>query len=315
MRTRLVLGAVIATTALVAAGCGSSGSSNGSSNGSAPAAHDLAADTVSALKTQKSAHYALDATITVKGSAKSGGSAGGVLPISPSALTANPVKLHLEGDFSTDTLTAKGSAASGGQNFAGQLLLGQHAAYLNILGAWYGSKTTGLKELEKQGNVSTNITPQNTNPDTVRKQFDSAFNGSVAAGPDLDGTKTWEFSGTPNAEGLAKLAKDSGQKGITQTQIDQLKAVAPAIHVVLDVGQKDHLLRRLTMTVDLTGETLKKLATGAQGASLNGLQSLKMNLTASFSKWGEKVSFTAPASYKPLQQLLGALLGGSFGTN
>lgn len=55
----------------------------------------------------------------------------------------------------------------------------------------------------------------------------------------------------------------------------------------------------------------KKLSPGTAGLNLKGVSSLSFKFSISVSKFGEPVSFQPPASFKPLDQLLGSLVGGA----
>jgi hypothetical protein len=335
MRLRmLALLAVLAVT-VAATGCSSSGSGSGSgttsstgsassssSSSSTPTAEELATKTAAAVNGQTSAHYAVNATFTVKTSgASSSSSSGSVIPgLNPAALGSKPIKLTVEGDVATGpkqqitAATAKGSASVGGQTFDFQLLASQSQLYVNLLGVWYGSKTSGIKSVTKQVGGAAGVNPSTTSPGKVSAGFAQAYNATVSDGPTLDGVATWELTGTLSPDGLAKLAQQQGTSGkLTQAQIDQLKAIAPAFKIVVAVGKDDSLPRQLHVTVNLTKGMLESLAKSAQGQSLSGLTSLDADVTVNFSNWGEKVTITPPASFQPLAKLFGALLGGSLG--
>jgi hypothetical protein len=286
---------------------------------SPPSPSQLGANVAAASAKQTSAHYVVNGTFVVKGVTASSGSSTQILPgLNASALASKPIKLNVEGDIATGpkqqltAATAKGSVMLGGQPFNFQVLATESQLYLNLLGVWYGSKTQGIKSVTQQVPGASGTTPTTTNPGDLAQ----AFTGTVTDGPQLDGVDTWELTGTLNPDGLAAIAKKQGKSSsVTPAQIADLKLLAPALKLTVDVGKNDSLVRRVHVTLNLTKDMIKAIAKSGQSGStsLNGLTSLSADVTVDISNWGEKVSITPPSSYQPLAKLLGGLLGGSIG--
>lgn len=276
---------------------------------------DLVADGLVALQKTKSAHYVIDAAIAARTS-------GAVTDPQLKALTANPVSLHLEADASPTAIVASLTAKLSGQTLAAKLLVGPHQLFANLMGRWFGSKTMGLADLLKtasaQSGTALDLSPAKSIP-FVRQHLNDFLKGQVGEGPALEGKRTWQFAGTLNADGIAALV---GQflKGITPERA-ALEALAGRTRVLIVADQDDKLLRELQLTSSLTQDDLqklqadsRKLKTPLPSPRLQGIESIALKLTVGLSKFGEPVSFQAPASFQPLEQLLAGLVGGATAT-
>ncbi len=304
-RFALPLVLTLLAVVLTASGCGSSSSNKSASSGAEPAAPsggssgaDLLSGALTAVQGVKSAHYALDASVTIK---TSGQSANPQLAV----FTKGPITVHFEGDASSKAFTADGSVGFSGQSFAGKLLLGEHEAYLNLLGQWYGSKSFGLADAQTKGAQSTGTDPQAALKQ-VRDHFDGVLTGAVSDGPKADGVATTKWEGTLNVDGIAALAKQLGGKEIPAADLDKFRVVATATKIVTLVGKDDKLPRRFELHIALSGDDLAKL--GATG-TFAGVDSLGIDLTVDLSDYGKQVSYNAPAQFQPFNQLLGAFAG------
>ena len=308
---RFALPLVLALLAilLAASGCGGSSSSNKSSasSGAEPAAPppsvgsqsaDLLSGSLTAVQGVKSAHYALDASVTVK---TSGGNANPQL----AAFTKGPITVHFEGDASSKAFTADGSVGFAGQSFVGKLLLGEHEAYLNLLGQWYGSKDFGLADAQSKGAQSAGTDPQQA-IEKIRGQFDNVLTGEVSDGPETDGVATSKWEGTLNVDGIVAVSKELGGQEIPADTLDKLRVVADATKIVTLVGKDDKLPRRFELHIALSGDDLAKLGAGQTAA---GVDSVGVDVTIDLSDYGKQVSFDASAQFQPFSQLLGAFGG------
>ena len=304
---RFALPLVLALLAvlLAASGCGGSSSNKSSaSTGAAPAAPssgsqsaELFSGSLAAVQGVKSAHYALDASVTIKASAQNANP-------QLAAFTKGPITVHFEGDASSKAFTADGSVGFAGQSFVGKLLLGEHEAYLNLLGQWYGSKSFGLADAQTKGAQSAGTSTQSIAK--IRGQVDKVLTGDVSDGPETDGVATTKWEGTLNVDGIVALSKELGGKEIPAADLDKLRIVAGATKIVALVGKDDKLPRRFEFHLALSGDDLAKL--GGTG-SLAGVDSLSVDLTIDLSDYGKQVSFDAPAQFQPFSQLLGAFGG------
>lgn len=281
------------------AGCGGGGGGGAGSTAAPPDLGTLAADTVTATQSQQSAHFALNATISVEGS-----SSNPLLQL----LTSNPIKLGVQGDASPSALTTNGTVSVLGKDLSAKLLADQQGLYLNVLGTWYGSPQLGIDALKQLAQGRMSASPGTSDLQTleqVRRHADEILTGDVSEGPTLDGVSTWEFTGHLNADGIANLAEQQGQ-ALTPRQQDALKTIEDSLTVTLDTGKDDHLVRHFELTLDLNSDQLESLSSTS---STSGVSGLHVSLTVDTSNWGEAVSVTPPASYKPLTDLTQGLAG------
>jgi hypothetical protein len=296
-----------AAALLALAACGGGGGNTASTSAGtttvssgAPTLGTLASDVVSAQKGKHSAHYAVDASFDIKTSGSS--SVPGL-----SALAGKPITLKVSGDASSKAFTADGSVSLGGKSYSGKLLAGSGALYVNLLGSWYGSTKLGLDSLKRYGSSTSTTTTQQL--DQIRKNAGEALKGTVADGPTLDGVSTWEFKGTLDANGLAKLSQDQTGKAMTAQQKQALQVIQDATSFTMDVGKDDSLLRRVSMKMDLPADKLQQLNQSGSSSSLNGVESVNLSFTLDLSKWGEPVTISPPSSFQPFSALLGGLFG------
>lgn len=285
--------AVAFALTLALAGCGGGGSSAPSAP--APSLGTLFTKASSATSSKHSAHYALDLTVSVETSSP-------VKNALLQAFVANPIKLHLEGDASPKAFIADGSISVTGRDFSGKIMAGPNELYAELLGTWYGTKQSGLGTLKQLGQSRLKTVPgaQQSSAQQLRKHAAEILSGTISDGPTVDDTDTWEFKGTLNAHGLAKVSKQNGQ-ALTARQQDALQALQHATNVTIDIGKDDHLLHRVDLSFDLNSDDLKKLRTS--GSSLSGISALHISFAIDLSKWGEPVTITPPDSYKPLTGL------------
>jgi hypothetical protein len=284
--------ALVLTVAL--AGCGGGG-------GTAPSApasslRTLFTRAASAASSKHSAHYVLDVTVSVETSNP-------VQNALVQAFVANPIKLHLEGDASAKAFTADGRVSVSGRDFSGKLLAGPGDLYAELLGTWYGTKQAGIGLLTQLGRSRLNTVPgaQQSSGRQLREHVDQILDGTTSDGPTLDGADTWEFEGTLDASGLARLSSQNGQ-ALTARQQDALRALQDAIMVTVDIGKDDHLPRKLELRLELDSDGLKRLGP-LSSTSLHGISALHASLGLELGKWGEAVAITPPESYKPLTNL------------
>lgn len=301
---RLLLPFVLALVALVATGCGSSDSDSARNDGASqiaaadgtPGGVDLLASAVEAGQGLGSAHYVLDASVTVSGDGSNPELA---------LFAQGPITLHVEGDASEGALTADGSVGFAGKTFAGTLLAGQHEAFFNFMGQWYGTKEGGLAEAADQSGERAADDPQQVIR-AMREQFDDILQGEVVAGPTVDGDETWRFEGTLDAVGILALSQKLGGRPITAEEARQLEVIADAIRITADFGRDDSLPRHIEFGLTLRADDLVELA-GTAG--LSGVESIDARVVVDVSDFGKEVTYEAPEQFAPFEDLFGQLFG------
>ena len=291
-RLGLFLALCVLTVALVAA-CGGVTSSDSSSAepaaADAPSGADLAADAFAAVKEAGSGHFVLDATVNASGPA--------------AAMTGNgPVRLHLEGDASSDELAMDVKLDFSGQSFAAVVLANRQELFIRFLNRWYGDEDLKLPEQSEQ--ERDRFERDFGTPAGLRAHFDDIFTGTVLAGPVIDGVTTWEFRGALNVDGILALAEEYGGEAMAPEERAKFESLAEVVHFRFTAGRDDHLPRSYSMDVDLEGRDLDELA---QPGSLD---SVDLHIAVRLSDWGKDVSYERPAEYEPLEKLFESFFSG-----
>ena len=291
-RLGLFLALCFLTVALVAA-CGGVTSSDSSSAESAaadaPSGADLAADAFAAVKEAGSGHFVLDATVNASGPA--------------AAMTGDgPVRLHLEGDASSDELAMDVKLDFSGQSFAAVVLANRQELFIRFLNRWYGDEDLKLPEQSEQ--ERDRFERDFGTPEGLRAHFDDVFTGTVLAGPVIDGVTTWEFRGALNVDGILALAEEYGGEAMAPEERAKFESLAEVVHFRFTAGRDDHLPRSYSMDVDLEGRDLDELA---QPGSLD---SVDLHIAVRLSDWGKDVSYERPAEYEPLEKLFESFFSG-----
>ena len=268
---------------LGAAGCGQRFDNVGS--GRPPSQSELASQALTALEEAGSAHVVLDAQ---------GGSISG---------TNVQLGVHFEGDISGSAIVGDGEVRFPGGTLGARMLVGEHNAYVRFMGVWYEAES-GLADVltKAQSSAGADLLADLMTPDGLGKRFDELFEGDVTRGPDVDGAATWQFEGRLRPETLARYIELYGNTKLTDNDRAQLEKVAETSHLVLVVGQDDHLPRKIELSLDPP----KGLHFDSQDiGSSGGAFSAKVEL----SDFGKDVSFTAPKGAKPLDELFQQLFG------
>jgi hypothetical protein len=291
LRHCLFLAFCVLTVALVA-GCGgatSESSSPKSASADAPSGADLAADAFAAVKEAGSAHFVLDTTLKARG---------------PAAAMAGegPVRLHVEGDASSDELAVEAKLDFSGQSFAARVLANRQEFFIRFLNRWYGERDLKLPEQSEE--ERDRFQQDFGTPDGLRKHYDDVFTGTVLAGPVLDGVATWEFRGALNLDGIAALAEEYGGDAMKPSERAKLESLAELVHFRFTVGRDDNLPRSYSMDVDLGAGDLDEL--GQSGS----LDSVDLHIAARLSDFGKDVSYERPAEYEPLEKLFESFFSG-----
>ena len=277
--------AFLFTFALVlgAAGCGQRFDNVGS--GSPPSQSELASQALAALQEAGSAHVIVDAQ---------GGSVSG---------TNVQLGVHFEGDASASAIAGDGEVRFPGGTLGARVLVGEHNAYIRFMGVWYRAGS-GLADVlaKAKSAAGAELLADLMTPEGLGKRFDELFEGDIKQGPDVDGVATWEFDGRLRGEAMVHYAELYGNVELTDNDRAELQKVAEASHVVVVVGQDDHLPRKIELSLDPP----KDLHFDSQEIqSSDGAFSAKVEL----SDFGKDVSFTAPKDAKPLDDLFQQLFG------
>jgi hypothetical protein len=267
---------------LLAAGCGQRFERGA---GEAPTPADLAADALAALEDAGSAHFVADMTTEAGGEALS------------------PFTIHVEGDASATALDVHGSVTFGGLSLEGRVLAGEHAVFVQVMNSWYGDKEHGivdaLAEAKKEHDGA--VWEELATPDGIRRNFDSLFDGEVTEGPLVDGVATWQFEGRLNADGIVAFARRYDAQPSEQ-ELKEFRLAVEGSHILLVVGQDDHLPRQVEFSMELSKDALKELEGGFDGTE-------SFRSTLALSDFGKDVEIDAPADFKPFDQLFEDLFG------
>lgn len=291
LRHSLLLAFCVLTVALVA-GCGGEAPSGSSSPkpaaADAPNGADLAADAFAAVEEAGSAHFVLDTTLKASG---------------PAAAMAGdgPVRLHVEGDGSSDELAVDLKLDFSGQSFAAVLLANRHEFFIRFLNRWYGERA--LKFPEQTEEERDRFEQDFGTPEGLRTHFDDVFTGTVLAGPVVDGVPTWEFRGALNVDGILALAEEYDD-AMEPSERAKLESLAELVHFRFTVGRDDHLPRSYSMDVDLGAGDLDQL-----GQS-DSLDSVDLHIAVRLSDFSKDVTYERPAEYEPLDKLFESFFSG-----
>lgn len=270
-----------------------------------PTADALLARSATALQKATSMHLDLEAHTTAKGD--------GTLTPAQLRKAAQAVDISARGDLSPTAITIAGKMGSSGQTLAAELRASGKELYINFLGTWYGTRNA-----TSSGDSGLTMT---TSPKELTGVLaDLMRNGieaKVADGPVTDGVPTWKVSGSFDEKQLQKALKATGAgTAVNPKDVDRL---AGTTDVTVLIGKADELPRRIDISSTLSGADLTSARSTTQGlvplpaAGTKGLKSMTVTMSVGLSKFGQKVAFTRPAAFKPLESMLEALLGGALG--
>jgi hypothetical protein len=248
-----------------------------------PSPGELAAAALEALDRERSAHYALDATLAFEGGAE------GETP------RTEELEIHVEGDADDERASAAVSVEARGQRFAAEILYRPDELFVNFLGTWYGGSTESF-DTRRDDPRRELVTPER-----VRRHFEDVFDGEVTEGPLVDGKATWAYDGSLNVDGLRTVAETFGSR-LDAGERAQLEELGEATAVRFVVSRDDSLLRRLEVDVQFGGNAL-----GPRGASV---ESVEGRFVLRLSDFGKPVVLDVPERHRPLEELAQAFFGG-----
>ena len=298
MRFRLRPTAVLAaaaTSAVLALAAGTA------SAATPPAADALLTRSAAALQKATTFHLDLEAHSTARGD--------GTLSAAALRKAVQPVDISAHGDLSPTAISIAGKLGAGAQSLAGELRLSGNEVYVNFLGTWYGSKDA--KSSSKSNGLTVNLDPKQLST-ALAQLLGNGLDATAKEGPELDGTATWSVTGEFEGPALVKALKKAG---LAVTAKDAT-SLAGQTSVTVLVGRDDDLPRRLTLVSTLAGADLTsaKSTTGGlvplPAAGTKGLKSVSVTVAVELSKFGQKAPFARPATFKPLEAMFDALLGG-----
>lgn len=212
--------------------------------------------------------------------------------------------VHLSGAVSSDAVTADVDAESGDDHYDAAVRVGPHELFAKLTGRWFGTTKLGLDDLRAQAKDEA----EKQKPGLLEKLrtltkaeriADEVLDGTVGEGPD----GTWRFEGKLDADGIATVAREEAGEDLDADDLQVLRIVADASKVSFSIDQDDSLPRRLELRLDLSEDAaaqLKALDSTLEDADLD---SLSVELTATFDDWGEPVEVEQPADFEPLDKL------------
>jgi hypothetical protein len=268
---------------LVSAGCGQRFDDAG---GTPPTQARLAADALTALEAEGSAHVVLDAE------------AGAVIGTEDTQLG-----VHFEGDVSSSALVGDATVAFPGARLGARLEMSKHELNVRFAGQWYHADAAGIQDaLAKANEGSGPLLTELMSASGFGRVFDDLFTGQVSEGPVLDGVHTWQFEGRLDAETIVRYVKEYAHVNLSENDRQLLQKVAETSHVVLIAGQVDHLPRKVELTL-----------VPAKGMSFDSdlmrETSGTFTLSLELSDFGKDVSFESPKDAEPLSGLFEQLFG------
>jgi hypothetical protein len=278
----------LAAATLLLVGCGE----RSEPSAEAPAPADLAADALTALGEQGSAHFVVDATFR-----------------DPRVEDTAPLVLHAEGDASRQGLAAEGSVDYGLGPVEGKLLIGEDEVlvYARAFDEWYGTRGWGFGFAAAVRNLPHDepvwLLGALPTEEGMRAYFDHVVDARVVPGPELDGVSTWQLQGGLDAEGLTQLVRGS------QEDLHALEVVAPASQVTIVVGRDDHLPRSVGLRIDLSPEAGAEIDDW-DAFELPGGGILDTRIHLELSRFGEPVAYDPPVDFRPLDELFERLFAG-----
>ena len=300
MRRMLGTLTVIATVALVVAGCGGSAKKTAAGSGDTTAASSAGGDVssvLSAVKTDTASQgptkIAVDATFTIDGT--------------PSgqfkAFLTKPIHVTVDGVTSGSDADATVSLTVSDKPIKFGVISVAGKSYIQLDGKWFDSAAasivgsslgTGAPKVSTSGLDLSKVTSAIGDPSKLFKD------GATVSGDDVEGIKTDHVSGTLDAQGIIgaveSISKATGKPYTAPTAADQKKLEDALNGAKVDVwvGKDDHVVHKLAVDGTI------KLDTPQQGVGSVGI---KLSVT-SVPKDGVKIE--APSDVRPPAELQAA---------
>ena len=209
-------------------------------------------------------------------------------------IAGDPVELGVDGGFAPGVLVASGKLEVLGDEHEAELRAGPDALYLRFDDAWYGGPSDDF-DTSFDG-------PAAGEAERLAAALEAAGNelvdGEASAGPDVDGTQTWQIAGTLDPDAAAAVARAAGER-VPNGEVDAARNAIARARIKLAVGRADHLPRRIEVRLPIEREDLGALGEGVP------VERIDLEVSADLTDWGRPVTFERPASARPFEELLG----------
>jgi hypothetical protein len=154
------------------------------------------------------------------------------------AVVTKPMELDQEGDVTFRSGETTGKVAFAGRTHDLGVRMAPGKLWVRWERHWFGP-TQGV------GRLPTGVQLQQAAA-TLRPQLAGLIVGRVTPGPEIDGHATWQLRGSPDP----KLVADVLYRG----DLAQGRALAPSLRLTLLADRDDHLIRELSLRIDVTPE-------------------------------------------------------------
>ncbi|WP_028062588.1 hypothetical protein [Solirubrobacter soli] len=300
MKKPIALMLLLASTLTVAA-CGTdeptSSGGGGGSSANAPTPAEMLTKAITETTNQKSAAFQVIANVS---------GASDDPQIKP--FLEKPIKVDISGKGSPTAVDVSGKANVGGQDYQMAARANEAKTFIQFMNTWYGPED-GIKSTTQ----STGTDPAELKQALLklRQYGNDVLKGEVTEGDEVDGQKTWKFTGGLNPDGIVKVAEAEGKPMSADDQAG-LRAIAPLVKLTFSTGQEDGLFREFGMKFALNEQQIKVLNSASSGSSPVPLKALAVDFTLKLSDYGTDVKIEEPANPQPTKALGGALLGAFF---
>ncbi len=287
---------LLLTGALALAACGAEDPAGTTTSANAPTPAELLTKAITESTDQTSAAFALTASVT---------GASDDPQVQP--FLEKPLKAEISGKASPKAVDISGKATVSGRDFQLGIRADAQQSFIQFMNTWYGPDKgiTGATQ-----STATDPAELKQTLLKLREHANDVLKGEVTEGDEVDGQKTWQFEGTLNPDGIAKVAQAEG-KPMSADEQNGLRALAPLVKLRFATGQDDGLLRLVGIDFKLTEAQIRTLDALSDGEPFP-LKALAVNLTLKLSDYGTPVTIEAPANPQPKEALSGALLGALF---
>jgi hypothetical protein len=299
MKKPIALMLLLASTLTVAA-CGTdepTSAGGGGSSAGAPTPAEMLTKAITETTNQKSAAFQVIANVS---------GASDDPEVKP--FLEKPIKVDISGKGSPTAVDISGKAGVGGQDYQMAVRANEAKTFIQFMNTWYGPEE-GIKSTTQS--AGTDPAELKEGLLKLRQYGNDVLKGEVTEGDEVDGQKTWKFTGGLNPDGIVKVAQAEGQPMSADDQAG-LRAIAPLVKLTFSTGQEDGLFREVGMKFALTEQQIKVLNSSASGGSDIPLKALVVDFTLKLSDYGTEVKIQEPANPQPTKALGGALLGAFF---
>jgi hypothetical protein len=313
---------LLAMALLVAVGCGAQTSSSSSPAATAAAASvsadQVVKDSEAKMAQVKSASFAADMGLEVKGDPSK------MTDPTQKALLSQGLTLHVEGKSGTDPMVSdmKLSAGVAGQTLDFGMMAQGDKAWVEYQGKWYKLDKKNSKSLSDQAKTGAAPTEQLKSLGLDPSSWGTSY---VMVGTEsLGGTQVYHVKATADpaklAQDLTKAMNDPNllkklgdpstakqlEQGLAQNkkQVEELKKSLQDVAVDYWIGVDDKLMRKAEFSAGLATK-------GQKG--MEGVDGMTMTMTVTMADFDQPVTVTPPATALPFSQLMNQMFGGMMG--